>query len=274
MTTFQRTVKFLAMLLAIALIAAIFTGFGGAIIGISHIFGGSDSISEITNDEGYTTETFKQEDIEKLDIELAAATIQITDGDTFSVQYSKQGARVQHKKNTLKIEEKGIGIIGFERDSVIIVTIPSDMNVKNVDIESGAGAVNIDKLVCEKFELEFGAGEVTLGDVEFKSKAQFDCGVGKLTVKNGIMNNLEFSSGVGDCNINAYLTGKANFEAGVGKVALSLLGEKQDYTVSAETGVGIISVDGQRLSDGDIFGDGENKVYIEGGVGAVKVSFP
>lgn len=272
MTTFQRVVKYLAMLLAIALVFLIFAGVGSAIVGVSQIFGSSGSLSEITDDEGYTTETFKQDDIENLKIELAAATLKITDGDTFSVTYSKQGVRVQNKKHTLKIEEKGVGIIGKEKNTAIVLTLPADMNIDKVSVESGAGAVTIEKLVCDKLEFDFGAGEINLGDITVSSKTEIDCGVGRLIISNGKLKNLDFSSGVGECDITARLSGQSKIEAGVGKIRLNLLGEKQDYCISAETGIGVISVDGKRLSDGSSAGEGNNTVHIEGGVGAVKVT--
>lgn len=273
MTTFQRLIKYGALLLAIALIFLIFAGAGGAIIGVSQLFGGNNSINEITDDEGYTTETFKQDDIESIDIELAAATLKITDSDTFSVTYSKRGVRVQNKKHTLKIEEKGVGFIGVEKDSVIVLSVPADMDINKVSVESGAGGVNIEKLTCNKFEMDFGAGEINLGDVTVTEKTEIDCGVGKLKITDGKLNNLKFSSGVGECDITARLTGNSNFESGVGNIRLNLIGTEQDYNVGAETGIGIISVNGKRLADGKTYGEGENSVYIEGGVGSVKISF-
>jgi hypothetical protein len=79
--------------------------------------------------------------------------------------------------------------------------------------------------------------------------------------------------GVGKSVVNAKLTGKSDIEAGIGDVKLNLRGGEEIYTLKGEAGIGAIRVGNKALTDDDIIGNGKNIVDIDGGIGAVKVSF-
>ena len=67
------------------------------------------------------------------------------------------------------------------------------------------------------------------------------------------------------------LTG-VSFKAEGGK-AFGLLGNKDDYKLDIEKGIGSISVDGDNISNDREIGNGINEVEIHGGVGAINVKF-
>ena len=54
---------------------------------------------------------------------------------------------------------------------------------------------------------------------------------------------------------------------------ITLIGNKDDYKLDLEKGLGSITVDGKDVSDFGSSGNGTNKVDISGGIGAINVRF-
>ncbi|MBO4992206.1 MAG: hypothetical protein J6E42_08640, partial [Firmicutes bacterium] len=77
--------------------------------------------------------------------------------------------------------------------------------------------------------------------------------------------------GVGEVNMVSSLKGKSKIDYGVGELNLTLVGEPEDYTISLDKGLGSAIIDGKEMGDGAVYGDGENSVEIDGGIGELNV---
>ena len=100
MTTFQKTVKYLAITLAIFLILCIFGGAARTIHSFFTLFGGGRADAEPT---AYSLST---QEIRSLDIELDAAHLDIVTGDSFSVEGSSGALNVGVTNGVLRISQK------------------------------------------------------------------------------------------------------------------------------------------------------------------------
>ena len=58
-----------------------------------------------------------------------------------------------------------------------------------------------------------------------------------------------------------------------GEAKLALIGNREDYALELEKGLGSITVDGKTVTDFGSSGSGEHRLKIEGGVGAVHLRF-
>ena len=54
---------------------------------------------------------------------------------------------------------------------------------------------------------------------------------------------------------------------------INLQGEKQSYKIQADKGLGSIKIDRKEISSGEIFGDGQNYIEIDGGIGNIDINF-
>lgn len=69
------------------------------------------------------------------------------------------------------------------------------------------------------------------------------------------------------------IKGNSKINAGIGSLELNVLGSKNDYVIKANKGIGNILIDGLNVSDNYTYGNGEDTLNIEGGIGSINVNF-
>ena len=104
-------------------------------------------------------------------------------------------------------------------------------------------------------------------------KAEIDGGAGKISVKDGRINSLDADTGAGAMDIAGVLTGTSRISIGVGRAELTLRGGEDAYRFDVDKGIGRVTVGGREMSDGEKCGSGDNLIEIDGGIGAVTVTF-
>ena len=267
MTTIQKVVKYLAAAFAIFLSVSIIGGICGALATATFIFGGNSVVGDMQNypvtDAG----------IKSISINISAAKLNVRTGESFSIESNHKRLDVKVSNGCLEISEKDKFIGLKTADIEINVYIPQNFVFENARIETGAGKVTVDALAANNLSLELGAGEAVIQSLSADRKAEINGGAGKLTINSGKLYNLEADMGVGEFDMTAALEGSSKIDHGVGAVKLNLAGSADDYTIELDKGLGKVTVGGQELSDGAVFGTGINKLELDGGVGEIKVDF-
>ncbi len=272
MTSFQKIIKYCATAFAIFLIVTIIGGAVTGLLAISGLTSLKNGIEENKADGASLQQyTLKTDKIEKLDIDVGGADVMFKKGDSFSAEYSGEGFDFDEEKAKLKID--GGAAFGVDNSTALVITVPEKMSFEKVSLSAGAGDIYIEALKCDKLDIDLGAGKLEAEYIKVKTSASIDCGAGTLIINSGDINNADMSLGAGKTVVTAKLSGKSEIDAGVGKFILTLVGDKSDYTVSADTGIGEFKVDGERIRDSYNVGDGESLVDIDGGIGSVKVEF-
>ena len=73
--------------------------------------------------------------------------------------------------------------------------------------------------------------------------------------------------------MEAYVTGNSRISAGIGEINLTLIGNKEDYQITADKGIGSIKIENQECSSNTTYGSGYNKIKIDGGIGSIIVDY-
>ena len=279
MTTAQRIIKYLAIAFAIFLIINIISGILWAIFGVSFIFGlhtwENDTIREhsvITNYEYSDVDTLNRE-IETLNIDLNFSNLIIKKGEAFKVEGDNNNIKCRQNDITLYIEEINHHWFQKNNGGELIIYIPEDLEFDKVKISTGAGKIDIERLKAKRLSLEIGAGETNIKELEVKDKAEIDGGAGKVTILSGIINDLDLDMGVGKVELNAKLTGITDIDAGIGELDININAPREDYKIRASKGIGAITIDREGISNDTIYGNGENYIKIDGGIGSIKIKF-
>lgn len=264
---FQKVVKYAALAFAILLSLSII----GGILGVAGAIFGIHGTVAVGDMRDYKIEG----DVVDLDLDISAAELKIVCGEEFKVKSNLKNLKVNVSGGCLKIEEKTKIKIDFfgngYNDAYLEITLPHDFVFGKVDIDTGAGNVDIERLFAEKIKMSLGAGQVTVEELSASAYADIDGGAGQLNILGGTLKNLDFDMGVGEFNLTASLLGECDLDMGVGRANLTLLGSPDDYTIEFSKGLGSIDFNGDDVENGQIIGNGDTKINIDGGVGAINV---
>ena len=133
--------------------------------------------------------------------------------------------------------------------------------------------LNIDKISTKNLDLELGAGKVDINQLIVLKDTEIEGGAGKITIKDGDIHNLDLEMGIGSLSLTSKLTGNNHIDAGVGEINLNLLGTMNDYNISLDKGIGSATLAGNSMDDNTQYGTGSNKIDIDGGVGSISIDF-
>lgn len=265
MTTLQKVIKYLAIAFAIFLTVAIIGGILSAVGLFGGLFAG-DAVSEDRKTYSVTN------DIQNLDIRINAADLYIKEGDAFSVESNLKHLKVEEKGGVLTIEEtKRFG--GTYDGAMLTIYVPAGMEFDNTNLVTGAGRLTVENLTSGTLDFELGAGDVSITSLTASKSADIEGGAGRITISGGALKDLDLEMGVGQLNLTSALTGDCQLDLGIGESNITLIGNKDDYRLELEKGIGSISVDGKNVTDYGSSGNGTNRVEINGGIGAIHVKF-
>lgn len=260
----DRSIKAAAIGLGIFLVIVIMATILSVLASILNIF--DPPKGRITS-----TEEIKY-DISRLDIDLKSTSLKILRGKYFEIKKENLSEEVKFNFNgdTLKITEESFKFWKNKTGGVLTIFVPEDKDIYDLDISIGAGMVEIKDIIADNFDLEQGAGKVEIKSSTFY-EASIEGGAGKIDIEDSTLKNLDMSAAVGSTHIEGNILGDSKIECGVGSVKLKLRGAREDYRVEVEKGIGSIKVDGEDAQA--TFGNGNNSLKIEGGVGSVIVDF-
>lgn len=269
MTTLQRVIKYCAMAFAIFLSVSIIGGICSALGMLSIFFDDND------NTTGEKKSYAISNEIKSLDIDIGAADLRVVIGKSFSLESNYKNLSVKEKNGTLKISKDNVfnWFGSSHKGASVVLTIPDGFTFDDVDISTGAGKTDIDVLSAVKADLELGAGETIIGCLNVHSRTQLECGAGKMAIQGGEMNDLSAEIGVGKLELTGKLTGSSNVDYGVGTAELNLLGSRDDYRIELDKGLGSATLDGKSMSDEGVYGNGKNRISVDGGVGRLRIQF-
>lgn len=272
MTTTQKIIKYLAIAFALFLVISIFS----IIFGLSR-----EIISSINNDkkesellEEYTTISNNVNNIESFKIDISNDDIEIKEGEKFEVKTNDPDVKFYHENSKVKIKSDKTFSWHLSNSSrgTIIIYLPNEFNISELDLNLGAGKIDIDKIFVETLLMDLGAGTMTAKEINVYEKAAINGGAGNININSGTINNLNLKLGAGNASIQSDLTGSNTLTTGVGKLNLGLSRSKDNYRFDINKGLGNIILNDFDVSEDTLIGDGETKIKISGAVGNIIIN--
>lgn len=281
MSSGQKVLKVLAIILAIFIIISICSAILSGVAIFSGIMYSVNHHETSYSEEIYTGETVEENideiaslsDNVTLKIDVETSNLEIRQGNEFKVQKINVGSNLKCKAkgNTLEIKEKDTNWFqDIEEERTVIVYVPKNVVLDNLEVSIGAGITNIQNLQTMKLEIEAGAGNVYLDNI-VAQKSKIDGGAGNFTINNSTLNNLDFDCGVGVTKITGDIKGNSKVSCGVGKTELHLSQPQKNYKINMETGLGNMTLNGENCTGG-VYGNGSDYIKIDGGVGSVEIT--
>lgn len=272
MTTTQKIIKYLAIAFALFLVISIFS----IIFGLSR-----EIISSINSDkkdskllEEYTTISNNVNNIESFKIDISNDNIEIKEGEKFEVKTNDPDVKFYHENSKVKIKTDKTFSWHLSNSSrgTIIIYLPNESNISELDLNLGAGKIDIDKIFVEILLMDLGAGTMTAKEINVYEKATINGGAGNINIYSGTINNLNLKLGAGNASIQSDLTGSNTLTTGVGKLNLGLSRSKDNYRFDINKGLGNIILNDFDVSEDTLIGDGETKIKISGAIGNIIIN--
>ena len=148
-------------------------------------------------------------DIRGLEVNMSAADFTIRQGEKFLVESNLKHLTVEDKNGVLSIQETK-KFGNVYNSSLLTLYIPTDAMFEKINIKVGAG---------------------------------------KITIADGELHDLDLDMGIGQLNLISELTGDCSFDLGVGESNITVIGERENYKLSIEKGIGSVTVDGEEVSN-------------------------
>lgn len=268
MTSVQKIIKYLAFAFAIFLSVSIIGGIITGIAGVSFLVSGKakEPVGEM---QVYSIDG----DISSLSLRLSGAELQIKTADKFSVESNHKYISVKSENGQLCIHETKRLFSFHPKGVTVILNIPEGFVFDDATVETGAGKVSIDALACDTLQLSLGAGEAEIKNLTANSCADIDGGAGELKIDGGRLCNLGLDMGVGALSLKSRIEGQSRLDYGIGETRLTLLGSCEDYEIEMDKGIGEAKLAGESMRDDSVYGWGENRIEIDGGIGAIYIDF-
>lgn len=268
MTTVQKVIKYLAMAFAIFLSVSII---GGIIMGLADV---SFIFSEKDKESSGEMHMYQIDgEISSLSLKLSGAELKIKTSDKFSVKSNHNYISVIFENGQLRIRETKKLFSFYPKGVTVILNIPEGFVFDEAIIDTGAGAVEIDSLSADILKLSLGAGKAEIKNLTANSRADIEGGAGKLTIDGGLLCNLELNMGIGELKLKSRIEGQSRLDYGIGATELTLLGNREDYQIKIDKGIGESKLEGESMRDDSVYGSGKNRIEIDGGIGAIDIEF-
>lgn len=211
-------------------------------------------------------------EIQALNIQINAADFKIKTADEFSVESNLKYLSVTEQNGILTIVDEAKNNSSYS-NATLTVYVPNGKKFDNVSIKTGAANLIADTLIANTLELQVGTGVVTFVSLNVNSSANIEGGAGEITILSGVLNNLDLKMGVGALNLTAIVLGDNNFEFGIGESDIKLIGNKDEYKIDVEKGLGSITIDGESVKNLSSSGNGQNHIKLKGGIGSIWIDF-
>ena len=272
MRTAQKIIKAFALCLAGVIIISIVGGII-SLVGLLGIVSGEsfDQVEEST----IWAEDVEQVAVRNLEIDVGVAKLEIvalSDIDKIQVRTNIEEIMSWEDNGTLRIVEKShFAFFNFVGDQRLSVYVPRGYQFDNIQIKTGAGRLSVDELRAKRGKLELGAGHAEIRYLELSESAEIEGGAGAIEIEDAKLKNLDLDLGAGKTELTAQIIGNSKISSGVGRLELNLKQAPGGYRYTVDKGIGAVHIDGAKQGDDATYGDGDNLIELDCGVGSVEV---
>lgn len=247
---------------AIFLIYIIFSSIFG---GLSLIF---DSFSSNSNNSKMSTVWNSDNDyFDEIDVDIKYSDFSLIYGDEYLIKSEDtRGVEYSTKNGWLKIKDKKKFYFDDRKKIEIVILRNSVFNDAKINNDAGEG-INL-----KSINMDFGVGKVTIDSLT-SDKADIDSGAGKIVINSGSIGKLDFDMGVGEAIISSEIGNDTKIDAGVGTFTFNIFGNKDDYKITVDKGIGDVSIDNTLFSDNSKIGNGSKNIIVNGGIGNISINF-
>ena len=171
--------------------------------------------------------------------------------------------QIQENGDNIKIDDEHIPSGYINENTKLVVYMPEDQKLDEIDIEVQYASVNIEKINSTKFNLDLQnntckISELVADNVEMNiESADIDLSTGEVT-------RFQLEADLGDENVAIKVLENAEFDLEHANAEIKLIGKQEDYQIMHKKQEGRTSIAGQEISsENETIGNGNAKITLE-----------
>ena len=231
-------------------------------------------------------------DVEKYSVGSAVTKLDIqVGGCTLNMEESEDSDYYLQAENIKKFQgyvENGIlyvkgttqtATVSAGKEGVITLYVPknwTDNPLEKVNVELGAGAMEINGIAADKVLLEVGAGQIDISEI-VADTLDISVGMGEIIVGQMTVDKLLGEVGMGHLYLKGDISDKADVDCAMGSLEMVVKGSQGDFDYDVECGMGNIKIGDNSYSgvaqEKEIDNGASKKMLVECSMGDVNISF-
>ena len=205
--------------------------------------------------------------------QLAVTELRVEPGEDYSmtiVEGAGKSFSYKVENSTLLLKEEESKPIHDTESSQIVITVPEDAYLGEIEIQQGVGEIVIRDLTFRELDISAGIGNTELEHLSVESLT-IEGGMGNIKGRNlKVSKELDLDNGVGTVDLAGDFCGEIELDNGVGKMEISFERSQKNYYVEIENGLGDLTIHG----DGAIGGKSSvNQIAGSNGIGSMTLNF-
>ncbi len=181
------------------------------------------------------------------------------------------------ESGTLKIEVARDNKHALSKEKKAVLYLPDDMSVSDVTIEAGAAHLVWEPdFKCKKLDINLGAGDVNMSKITAEN-SDFDIGAGELKFDSLVTEDADIDVDMGNFTMKGDITDKLDLDVAMGNAILNITSSEKDHNYDYEVGMGSLNI-GKTKAAGmanshEIDNDASSDYDINVGMGNVSINF-
>lgn len=240
-----------------------------------------DNKYPIFSDVDNINEKFHGDDVKNLKIEAGGCEFKVlaSEDEYFYLDGSKIGKMQCYVENgTLYIKSvlKTKGVFNSFNAAKLTLYVPANKTFDSLDVELGAGALELIPIEAKMVSLEVGAGEIIFSNLVTED-ADMSVGMGSIVLKQFEAGKLNAEVGMGSLEASGDIRSNANLECAMGSIDLKLAGKETDFNYNFAGAMGSVTVGKSEYSgiaqERSVDNDAAKDLELECSMGSITVKF-
>lgn len=221
-----------------------------------------------------------EDKVDKLNLELGGCLfeIKLSEDEAYYVAYEGKGKGQAYAKGDelyVKVINNKAGSLG-NGENCCVLYVPKGVIFDKVNVDLGAGQVNLDALETKELKLDLGAGQV-LSKGLCAEELSISVGAGDVSLQDAKLEKVKIKVGAGNCEIQGDIREEVDAECALGNITLKLLGEEKDFDYDCDCVSGNISIAGKEYSgiakEINVDNEADKKMDLECAMGNIEIEF-
>lgn len=238
---------------------------------ISGIMFVGNFFTDSKGEENLIIKTIDDVNFDTLNLDFDYVDLEVTVSNEFRLATNIKDITLENIGSGLKIASKS-KFKWKNKNKVIKLEIPRDLILKKVNLEIGAGKIDIYDLEATDWNVSLGVSKTYFNNIKSSGKGKIENGMGSLELDNCNFNTLDLKNGMGSSVVKATLGDNVRMENGLGSIDLNILDELDNFNIKLSNGMGSVTVNDKEI-DENIVTTGLKKLELENGLGSINIHF-